>query len=295
MNLIRRLEALWGESTKSGDEYRFECPKCSEFVGKNHLWVNLGKAVYHCFRCGYQGSLFSVVGRGVFTPHPRTVVKKEYQVTRTGIYPVGFVRIRSMSGVVAEEIYSYMKARYITRTRCAEIGIGYVEGNIKLANYAIMPITEFGREVYWVARTFRGSNPKEISPTNEQVIYPRRELVYGLDEVQAGREVWVVEGIFDAERLRATCGVTTVAILGSNVSDHQIGKILAAKPSHIHALFDGDVAGRKAASTLYAKIVGRSRCKVTYHRLPEGEDPGSVDQGVLYTLTRHRVPCYNVS
>lgn len=281
--IVRLLEVKWGKCVESSGELRFECPECSEYTGKNHLWVNSSKMVYHCFKCGYQGSLFSVL-RGFRIKYlPKEGNAGETKGSTKEVYPKSWVKLCDMGpGIVKSEIVQYMKSRGIPERRCAEMGVGCVlEG--RYSGRVTIPMLENGKVVYWVARSVNGAPPKEISPSREFKLSERSHVVYNIDLIRPGSRVFVVEGIFDAERL-ISLGVRAVSVLGSSPSDVQIGKILQRRPGSISLFFDGDSAGRKAETRFLGKVRTRTRMQLHVIRCPVGEDPASISERALRVL-----------
>jgi DNA primase len=166
-----------------------------------------------------------------------------------------------------------------------EMGVGY-SVHPKLVGRLVIPIREEGLVVYYVARLLTTDTPllaKEIGPKNSDGFMNRGEVVYGLDEVHAGMVVVVVEGIFDSERLRRcridnTC---SVALLGSHLSDIQLGKILSKKPKKIVLMFDGDEAGRTGAYLAKVKISKRFRGLLSIIYMKDGQDPDDLDEKTI--------------
>ena len=62
--------------------------------------------------------------------------------------------------------------------------------------------------------------------------------------------------------------------MGSSISDIQIGKLMALRPSKVILMLDGDEAGRKATETIARKLDQRMNpMAIQKVWLPEGKDP----------------------
>lgn len=104
---------------------------------------------------------------------------------------------------------------------------------------------------------------------------PRQEVVYGLDELLQQKDIILVEGIFDAEHLKRL-GYFSASLLGSSLSDVQLGKILGKHPRSITFMFDGDEGGRLGQKRAVAKCVSRYRGPIRQALLPDGKDPDAL-------------------
>lgn len=95
---------------------------------------------------------------------------------------------------------------------------------------------------------------------------PKQNFFFGEDTVDWGRPVVLVEGPFDATNVE-----NSIALLGKSLSYIHL-KILLARAFQIVIYFDGDLAGRKAASGVYEQL--RPFLDVKIVSTPEGTDPG---------------------
>ncbi len=77
MSILKELsKKLGGYQIRGNSEYGFECPKCSEGKGKNHLGVNLRKMVYNCFRCKYSGHLSEILSHDMIRKFKDSMVRE---------------------------------------------------------------------------------------------------------------------------------------------------------------------------------------------------------------------------
>lgn len=210
-----KIRSLFGDPHAiAGDEVRFNCPWCERNVGrkdtKGHLYVNfLEKYVYHCFRCGESGSLFSLfpgvskkdfqeVGRllGAEGGASSPPVEIDFQ------YPVGVTPISSSHMASA-----YLAGRGLSWEQIRDLRFG-VSDDPEWFGYVILPFYFSGRLVYWQGRDYleRKDVPKYKNPPN----LPKSPFLYGICE--GIRECWFVEGTFDA----ILSGVPSVALLGKS-------------------------------------------------------------------------------
>jgi hypothetical protein len=131
-----------------------------------------------------------------------------------------------------------------------------------LVGWHVFPYTEGGEIVYWQAR-----NPdpeQKFRKYDPPLKYGKSKWLYGVDTLQVGEPVYVVEGTLDvistyAALLSANLPGGVVGLSGTTMSypspecpslwGSQAGKMLAMEPSHIISLLDGDASiGEKAPS-----------------------------------------------
>ena len=101
----------------------------------------------------------------------------------------------------------------------------------------------------------------------------------------------MVEGIFDYINLEdkgvsnVGCLFGTRTVSHKNIEERLMPMMLAGTKS-VYILFDGDLAGRKAAEDLKKLINIKTRLVVTIVDLPDGVDPGSMDQEAVDKLMK---------
>ncbi len=137
-----------------------------------------------------------------------------------------------------------------------------------------------GRTLGFGGRVLGDDQPKYLNSPETPVFHKGREL-YGLYEarthLRSGAPLLVVEGYMDVVAL-AQFGIrNAVATLGTAVTDEHIAKLFR-HTSDLVFCFDGDTAGRRAASRaldicLPALDDGRA---VRFMFLPDGEDPDTL-------------------
>jgi len=200
--------------------------------------------------------------------------------------PKGFKSFRE-SGYPSDVEFTKFTKERLNGQFCIDWGV-CVWGNYKMRERIIIPIRENGKTVCWIARAIKdGQKPKEISPPVS--IANKSHFIYGLDEITDGDKVVVVEGIFDCEHLKFH-GYKSVSILGSHISDIQIGKLLAKEPSEIYLLFDGDDAGRRGSRDAWVRL--SARCsnmfwKIISINIPDEKDPDDLSPKELRGFLKH--------
>jgi DNA primase len=166
-------------------------------------------------------------------------------------------------------------------------GWGYTEQALSLRNRVIIPIEEGGEIVCWVARTLDGADLKELSPPVS--VSNRSHYVYGLDSIEEGTKIAIVEGIFDCLKLKSY-GYNAVSSMGAHISHEQVGKILAKNPSEIYIMFDGDEAGKDGAKDAFNKFFERAGMgyywKIKIAQVPAGKDPDNLSKDEVSWILR---------
>ncbi|MDC3091156.1 DNA primase [Rickettsiales bacterium] len=140
------------------------------------------------------------------------------------------------------------------------------------------PIFSFSRKIIgFGGRTISNSKIKYINSA-ENIIFKKSENLYGLEQnindIKKNNELILVEGYLDVIGLNSKKIETSVASLGTTLSETQINKIWSIVDIPI-ICFDGDIAGLKAMKSIALKVLkylkpGKS---IKFVILPEGQDP----------------------
>ncbi|WP_458526751.1 DNA primase [Onishia taeanensis] len=160
----------------------------------------------------------------------------------------------------------------------------------------VFPIRDFkGRTIAFGGRVLGDAKPKYLNSPESPVFHKGREL-YGLYEArQANRtleRVLIVEGYMDVVAL-AQFGIrNAVATLGTSTSEEHLTRLFRMVGEVVFC-FDGDQAGRQAASRALANVLplmidGR---QARFLFLPEGEDPDSLVRREGPEAFKDRVTC----
>ena len=274
MNLLQLLVKKLGAYTqaKQGTELIFACPRC----GRMKFYVNPKKRLFQCFRCSYAGYVDQILDSlEERVPHIERIWNQIQSSAEMAIIPPFPMEVIPKFRK-SEMPYTF---KYFLESRGFDFYGDQVKewgfsDDFKLKDRIIIPIKEDGKVVSYVARSWDGTEPKEISGPN------RSQYLYGLDDISPDQRVVLVEGIFDCEHLRKH-GYNAVAVMGSHLSDIQIGKLLAKKPSSIVIMFDGDEAGMNGTKIAYAKLIKRTHTPIDISWLPEGKDPDDLSKEEL--------------
>lgn len=236
-----------GFIAKHGDESTYKCPNC----GRPKYYVNLSKGVSHCFWCTYSKRI-----PRFFKKLVRLVKPKQEKTEEKLILPF-------YSGCISPRVDLFLKSKGMTYTDALGKGWGVVKESGRL----FIPIIENGEIKSYVARAVNGENPKEISGPN------RSNYLYGYDRVSRGFDIILVEGIFDAEALMRQ-GYKALALMGSYLSDVQLGKLIRLNPKSVIVMMDGDEAGWLATLKIKRKLMKRMNpFAIKTAITPMGKDP----------------------
>lgn len=269
--LVRKLGIY--RTRKRGEEMVFTCPECH----RPKLEVNLRKGKFNCFRCKFSGST-STLSRYLGL-HERFKVERQTprkEVVSEGIKPIEIPKYYGPLTLYHVREIKYLESRGLTGERSSDIGIG-LSSHLDLQGRVIIPIKESGVTVSYVARAINDRlMPKEISPPGH--ISNKSNFLYNIDSISHLDTVVVTEGIFDCERV-VSAGYKCVAIMGSNMSDVQIGKLLSLRPGRIILFLDGDEAGKEG--TIRASISIQKRTDMPISKIDaahyERRDPGDME------------------
>ena len=213
-------------------EKRMDCPYCGK---EGHLYLNLEKKVFYCFRCGARGREGSLKEHGIRVP----------SVTGLGPTPgtLSFRVTEAVSDPPEYQSLSTYSREYLTSRGIHETILRTLRNKIYDCDEGILFF--FPDEDYWQVRRWEGK-PRWVNPT----VAPRppaRGTTYHLRTHHGSGTVVLVEGIGDALRIGpfANCA----ALLSSNLHDAQLSR-LAEEYSTCGILLDRDVSAPKQIASL---------------------------------------------
>lgn len=133
---------------------------------------------------------------------------------------------------------------------------------------------------------YAGRYPADEAPDGvEKYLFPKgfskSQLLFGLHGLQHDGAVVLVEGFFAAMWLQRL-NIPAVAMMGTSISEHQVGLLRQAGVRNVLVLLDGDEPGRTALPRLLPALTGSFF--VTHRELPDGTDPDTVDVDLLFRL-----------
>lgn len=272
-----------------------ECPS-----PEGHLYVNVEKSVFHCFRCGFSGTIsylksyfkdeygseldLSELGsidrrgwRDVDLSDPWSSQRGGGSSDSTEL-PEDVQRIAGSSGEIASRAIQYLEGRGLSLTDVARLDLGYGTGD--RVGWIYIPIfaRDDGRLVYYIRRRYpwmEGIDEEDVhenpymNPPNEKVEKGKSEVVFNQSRVMSGSSVYVVEGWMDAAKM----GPQAVALMGKEMSERQKGIILSFDPVSVTVCMDADE--RKATAQIARELSPFVDVNVIF--LDEG-DPGDITE-----------------
>lgn len=183
----------------------------------------------------------------------------------------------------SENLVTYLKSKGFSLAEIYDQGI-LIKSTKSKKNFSrfsdriTFPIFNFSRKIVgFGGRTISNSKIKYINSA-ENIIFKKSENLYGLEqninEIKKNNELILVEGYLDVIGLNSKKIETSVASLGTTLSETQINRIWSIVDIPI-ICFDGDVAGLKAMKSIALKVLkylkpGKS---IKFIILPEGQDP----------------------
>ena len=145
----------------------------------------------------------------------------------------------------------------------------------RFRNRLMFPIYDSqNRVIAFGGRVIGAGEPKYLNSA-ESPTFQKGSTLYGLNwaknAIRRDDRVLLVEGYFDCLRLQASGVESTVAPLGTALTETQAETVRRYTPN-VFLLYDSDRAGLKATFRA-GDILLRQGCKVLVVTLPEGEDP----------------------
>lgn len=262
--------------------------------GRETFHIDTAEQVFHCFSCRVGGSVLDLVmaieGCGLRQaaeqmatwggitvkgdrPWPGTV-KATVTKKIESVPALGF----QLRGV--DTSHPYLRTRGIQPSTAIQFGVGYYSGPGLMHRRLVIPIQdETGRLVGYGGRSLDGSEPRYKFPPK----FAKSQLVFNLHRAAATRqsEVIVVEGFFDCLKVHQAGYSSVVALMGSSLYEAQC-RLLVGRFRHIRLMLDGDLAGRRAMSTI-APILG-VHCPTEVIELSDGVQPDQLTEESLRQL-----------
>lgn len=256
MDLLDILEEKIGQyiDTNKPDEIRFNCPFCDDT--DYHLYINIRKGVYHCFKCSNSGHLsrFNIPSSLLGT------VKYRKPITQSlPSIPMDCLLPLTEPSYMGDKAINYLSHRGITTI--SELYCGIKDDWF---GRVVFPIKENGNIVFLIGRSFLGRSPKYLNTKG------KKEYIYQLDKASRYPYVVIVEGCMDALSTN-----NSIALLGKEITNAQYIKLVSTiEPSR--PLYIGlDPDARKEAVHL-AKRLSVHYKNINICLLPEGKDVNNI-------------------
>lgn len=205
--------------TNNPDEVRYCCTHCGD--DGFHMYFNLKKNVFHCFKCGI---------RGISKPkrtYTDEALKEMYDILTGEKSVVEAKKVLVLPSSFPVKMGSlamrYMINRGISPVKVSAMGCMTSTAD-EFDNRIIIPVyNESGKVVFYQARALlKSMSPKYLNP-----IIPKRDAIFcswGREFVPNLKHIFVVEGIFKALRFWEA-GLNSIAIFGKEITREQITAI----------------------------------------------------------------------
>jgi len=243
-----------------GDERIIDCVICGK---KKHMYFNISKNLFDCKVCGEAGNHLRFV-----MAHQDVSFTRAIEIIEGYAKSVSISKIKNRIKKIKEkflniDIDSYNKHKQIIKIPRDAIPItnskypiffsrrGYDKSIIfKMNNFVcekgrysgriIFPFTCDGSESFVAYASNEFIKPKTLNPFGSD----NSSLIYGYDLFKNSKNLVIVEGITDAIRLWHW-GISSVALLGKNISDEHIYLLYKHNAIEITLCLDGDVEEHK--------------------------------------------------
>jgi hypothetical protein len=174
--------------------------------------------------------------------------------------PEGYTLIKDAPKSVYTRMIEEMAVRKnLDRETFERAGVGFTKTDYRWEPYAIFPVIEWDRVVYFQGRTYRdkpGETTKKF-PSRKDAPYGARHWLYNIDKLRQGAHTAiVVESMLNVLSLeneirkRGWKGIVPVAIFKHKISQEQMVKLLSCrKLKEVCLMFDDDATADAQAST----------------------------------------------
>lgn len=264
--------------TVSGRDYLIHCLNPDHIDNNPSLRVDRISGTFHCFSCGFKGTIFKHFGVFTnYTPIRIAKLKDKLQLLKNNAelpLPQGAIPYtKSFRGISAKTLKLF-EAFYTNQEE-------------RLIDRIIFPIKDItGKTQVYVGRhLLSNGNPRYLNyPSKVQMpLYPA--------SIKPNyTSLLLVEGIFDFLNLYDKGLENCVCTFGTNtLQNNTKQKLLTYKTQgviNIYILYDGDDAGEKAAKQL-KPLIEECEFFVEILQLPTGTDPGELSQEDVDSLKEY--------
>lgn len=293
-----------------GKELNFPCPLCNDH--KSRMFLNRHTFLWQCHNCDERGNLYGFLERVLdldpievhrivrdldyhFVP-PRAGKVDEAKVE----LPEGLIPLRNLSSPIERPFWEYLMGP--TRNLTPREVVDYHMQACLIGRYAmrvIIPMYYQNKLVSFAARSIYDAcpcgqkDPATYKPKCEhkfvKILYPqgphKSGILFNMDKVIGNDEVVLVEGPFDAIRLRNRA----VATLGATLSAEQRQLLHTHKFERVIICYDPDEAGQKGANRALRELRAAG-FDAAIAVLPPGTDPAMAPSQTLTSALAKAIP-----
>lgn len=309
------LESFLGESKQGGydestSQYQFNCCSCADekgyIDGKYNLEVSLQKLQFHCWSCGYSGSLSKLIKKYGGKKRVQEYYSLIEEIKKSGLYSLDIFSDTTETIITKPiltlpktfqkvnfsnsdwRVIKYLKTRNIDQTIVNKFNIGYTtweEKDKSWANRIIIPsYDEYGRLNYFVGRDFMQPKKKKDNDISTQISSftrikykncdaDKKEIVFQESLIDFDSDIVLVEGAIDC-----IYGNNTISLLGKSLTtDSAIFEALRKKSNgKIIICLDSDTKIEETKRIYTTLNFGRLKGKIWYIRLNKYKDFGEL-------------------
>jgi len=205
-------------------EKKLDCPFCAK---EGHLYYNVTKGVFYCFKCHAKGHTHDLKRAGLNVVSGSRLLEEDvsYRMTEALETPPPFKEITTSS------------RRYLTGRKIHESVLLQLRNKIYDTDTGILFF--FPDQDYWQVRRWTEFVPPRWKNPTVSTNTPATGIVYHLRNHHGSREVVIVEGIGDALRVAPFANVA--AILSSRFHAAQAIRLTELGYDSARIIFDRDV------------------------------------------------------
>jgi 5S rRNA maturation endonuclease (ribonuclease M5) len=289
-NLILNELAALNYSPTSDKRIKIHCPFHSDSNPSLNVALahpRLPPGSFKCFSCGEKGGWNKLAERLKLKLHDEDM--SQYYDKSKGyeddpfkdlgleLKVTGNEQIYIRDGI--EDLPEDFSWRGLPRQFWVDLNCAYYWDFKRDLFYIYMPMTMFGNQIGY---TIAAVDPKPRTPEEKiakyQTFAQTEQAILLYDQLIPMSTIVIVEGHFDAWRMKAF-GFNVCAMIGTeNWSKYKTAAILAKMPKRIILCLDGDEAGYKAGDMLN-QIFFNEGIDVVYYKLPLIPKPNALDPG----------------
>ncbi len=269
----RTIQDFGVDSRPHGDQLLYRCPACASrrFVAL----VDPSSGLWHCSRCNEGGKIDVPTNAGTLRAHAARQAEVEMSWGPAVLPPW------EMLGSQAAD---FLTLRYGLTLPEFQV-YGLVQGYEGMSHGQPMPapyggrilipyVDHTGEVIYFSGRSYTGAEPKYLNMPGRHPLYSPDWAIGGESAVgKKTRDLILVEGVFDAIKVRQSTGLRVAAIGGKALPKYLMREVLKMRPGRIRVALDSDALA--AALKLRAQLAPFVDAVDVVH-LPPGQDPGSM-------------------
>lgn len=278
----------------SNEEICIICPECEDQTGNRY--VNLSSNLTNCWKCDEfkgpvqfllrhhgveleQEDLEEILGVNPIEEFESEVESdSKSEISQPIEFPKGFISLRKEpSGAYADLIGDMAQRKKLSLEDFINADVGFTREGI-WERFAIFPVYEFDKLVYYQGRTYsksnEGKNTKRF-PRKVDVPLGAGNWLYNFNEASKAKIVIVVESILNVLSLRKILAerhvteVAVVAVFKHAISRVQLSKMMALPALEFCLMFDSDAT---ASSWKSAQKIYQAKRKASIATMPSGID-----------------------